>query len=212
MASADLSYIIEKAKQPLPPNFPEPSAFLSRIHPLSPEACSFLDSKAFYVEIPKGKVIIKAGQVCKYMFLLQKGIVRGYMLDGKREITTWVTSEIQVVTSISSFFTQTPSAESMQTLEPCKMTVMYHEDVEELYRRFPESNIASRKLLQAYYRDAEVRAFIGRMNKARDKFLYFKDYQPQLLKRLPLKIVATYLGVTLETLSRLRSALEASPK
>jgi len=80
-------------------------------------------------------------------------------------------------------------------------------DLQDLYEQFPEFNIVSRKLLQQYYSDAETRAFIARLTNAETKYKQFLARYSHLGNRIPLTYIASFLGITLETLSRVRRKL-----
>ena len=100
-----------------------------------------------------------------------------------------------------------PVKENIQVLDDAELFVMTLEDLRDLYNRFPEFNILVRNLLQKYYADAESRAYIARLTKAENKYRYFLEIHPGLVNRVPLKYIASYLGMTLETLSRIRKKI-----
>ena len=79
--------------------------------------------------------------------------------------------------------------------------------IEFLYEKYPETNIIGRKVLEESYRDAEERAFISRIPSAELKYKRFLETKGDLINRIPLKFIASYLGMTLETLSRIRSRM-----
>jgi CRP-like cAMP-binding protein len=80
-------------------------------------------------------------------------------------------------------------------------------DYQDLFIKFPEFNIVARKILQKYYQDAEGRAFIARLTNAENKYRLFIAKYGHLANRIPLKYIASFLGITLETLSRVRKRL-----
>ncbi|MES2776234.1 MAG: Crp/Fnr family transcriptional regulator [Bacteroidota bacterium] len=201
------SLTVEYTRQTPSVNYIQPSAYANAIHSIGDEAAAYIDKHSFFCTIAKGKVFLKAGTICPYIFIVNKGVVRGFMKDGKKEITTWITAENEMVTSISSFFSQQPSLENVQALEDCELTGLYYDKLQYLYDRFPEMNTVGRKLLEKYYSDAEERAYLGRLSKASKKYAHFLVTKPSLINRIPLKYVASYMGITLETLSRLRTTL-----
>jgi CRP-like cAMP-binding protein len=183
---------------------------LSYFHPLSDGIRGYLKKHVYVCSFPKGKLILKAGQVCEHIYFIQKGAVRGFIKDGRKDVTTWITAENELVSSISGFTDQEPALENMQTIEACEMLALTFNDLQNLYEQFPEFNIVSRKLLEHYYRDAEGRAFIARLSSAEGKYRYFVSNNPHLVNRIPLKYVASFLGITLETLSRVRRKISVS--
>ena len=97
--------------------------------------------------------------------------------------------------------------ENMQAIENCELLALTWSDFQNLYIRFPEFNTVARKLLQKYYQDAEGRAFIARITNAENKYRLFLTSYGHLANRIPLKYIASFLGITLETLSRVRKKL-----
>lgn len=181
--------------------------FAHAVHPLSPEAREYANRKCFSYRVKKGEFLVRSGELCPYFYFIQKGILRGYVQDGKKEITTWITAEHELATSITSFHAQQKSFENIQAIEECELTGLHYDDLQYLYNNFPEVNVTGRKLLEKYYRDAEERAYIARLTEATSKYQRFIATKSFMLNRVPLKFIASYLGMTLETLSRIRSKL-----
>ena len=155
-------------------------------------------------------MLVKAGSMCTGVYLIRKGILRSFIKEGQKEITTWISGEHELATCITSYGLQQPARENIQALEDCELVVLSTADLQYLYEHFPESNIVGRKILEKYYRDAEERAFIARLMEATTKYKHFIATKSDLLNRVPLKFIASYLGMTLETLSRIRSKLSRS--
>lgn len=177
---------------------------LNHFHPLQPGAVGFIKTHMTYMRVPRKKILLKEADVCHNIYFILKGALRGYVKDGRREITTWISVENELVTSIASLTGMSPSVESIQAIEDCELLALPFERVEELYDRFPDFNITIRKVLQLYYWDAESRAYIARINKAEKKYRHFLERHTHLANRIQLKYIASYLGMTMETLSRVR--------
>jgi CRP-like cAMP-binding protein len=199
--------IIEYNKIPLPHNCVKPSEYANAIYPITNETAKAMDEYSFFCSIPKGKTILKAGEICPYVFIVCKGALRGFVKDGNKDITSWITVDNEMVSSISSFFMQLPSFENIQAIEACELIGLSYHHLEMIYTRFPEMNIVGRKLLEKYYRDAEERAYISRLSNAADKYNHLLNTKPNLINRIPQKYIASFLGIRIETLSRLRSKL-----
>jgi CRP-like cAMP-binding protein len=182
---------------------------LGFFYPLSDGVKNFFATHGFICNISKKKLLLKSGALCEHVYFIKEGALRGFIKEGAKDITTWITVENEMVTSIASLDNRDPSVENIQAIEDCKMLAISYENLEELYSKFPEFNIVTRKILQRYYRDAEGRAFIARLTKAENKYQYFLDKHANLINRIPLKYIASFLGITQETLSRVRKKFKS---
>jgi CRP-like cAMP-binding protein len=177
---------------------------LRHLHPLNPGIEAYLKEHITTCSTRKRKLILKEGAVCDYVYFLVKGAVRGFTREGQKDITTWIVIENDLLTSIFSLDDTAPATENIQALENCELLALSFDNLNELYVLFPEFNMIVRKLLQRYYAGAEKRAFIARLTKAENKYRHFLLLHQPLANRIPLKYIASYLGMTLETLSRVR--------
>ena len=190
-----------------PPDISSVLATLNYFHPLSEGIKNYFRKHSLSCSFRKGKLLLKAGQLCDHIYFIQKGAVRGFIKEGTKDITTWITVEGEVVSSISSLDKREPVMENMQAIEDCELLALTWADYQNLFIRFPEFNIVARKILQKYYQDAEGRAFIARITNAENKYRLFLTRYGHLANRIPLKYIASFLGTTLETLSRVRKKL-----
>lgn len=181
------------------------SIFFDQIHTLSKEAIAILDNGTFPVTITRSKFLMKPGNTDDQYYLILKGVMRAFIKEDGKEITTWINEENEIVGSIRSLGRNTPCDEYIQAIEDTELVGISYSLIQYLYDQFPEANIVGRKILEESYRDAEERAFISRIPSAEKKYKRFIATRPQLLNRVSLKYIASYLGMTLETLSRVRS-------
>lgn len=180
---------------------------INSVHPVSDAAMQYAREKIELTQISKGTLLVSAGQHCDQLYFVNKGVLRGYVKMDNKDITTWITAENELVTSISSYYQQIPSIENIEALEDCILASIHRDDMNYMYKNFPEVNIVVRVILEKYYQDAEERAYICRLTDATAKYHRFINTKSHLLNRIPLKYIASYLGMTLETLSRIRSRL-----
>jgi len=179
--------------------------FINKIYPLTDEIMEFMSSRTTFKKIKKGKFLLKPGEYCKEYYYIHKGILRSYIKYGEKEITIWINPEGEITTSIRSIAGGRESDEFIQVIENCELVVIPFDAMQELYDRFPEMNKVGRMLLEEYYAESEERVYIARLPNAQARYQHFINSRPELLNRIPLKYVASYLGITLETLSRLRA-------
>lgn len=179
--------------------------FVSQLCPLSDELIDFMISKTTFRKVPKGKLLLKPGEYCKDYYFIHKGILRSFIKYGSKEITIWINPEGEITTAIRTMAGAKTSEEYLQVIENAELVVIPHESMAEMYDRFPEMNRVGRMLLEQYYAESEERVFIARIPNAAARYQHFIQSRPELLNRIPLKYIASYLGITLETLSRLRA-------
>ncbi len=181
---------------------------LCKVVGLSKEAKNYITSNIKVVNLKKGDFVFKSGDICEYFYFVRSGLLRAFFTHQNTEITTWVCSENSMVTSISGFFTQEPSMESVQCLEKTKLERFYIADMQKALKIFPELNEAYRKMLELYYASSEMRSYMARIPIAKERYqFYIKNYCNEFLNRIPKKHLASLLNIRPETLSRLRSSI-----
>jgi len=179
-------------------------AVVNQLQPQDENVIKYLQDNITSVNFKSGQLLQKAGEHCHNVYFVKKGAIRGFIKEGKKEITTWISTDNSFVTSISALDLRIPSFENMQAIEDCELFCLASIAMEQLYIEHPVFNITGRKLLQEYYRDAEMRAYIVRLSNAETKYRFFLDHHHHLANRIQLRYIASYLGITLETLSRVR--------
>ncbi len=183
--------------------------FLHALVPLSKQAVQLLSANCFELTVKKGGFIFKPGMYLQHYYLLVNGVVRGYRKYKGEEITTWLNEENELISSISNIGLDQECEEYVQAITESRLIGIPCQIVEQLYDTCPETAVIGRLLLEDNYRGAEERAFISRISSAEEKYIRFTKKQPGLINRIPLKYSASYLGMRLETLCRIRSKMAA---
>lgn len=172
--------------------------------PLGSTAWKSLSAKLQKVELSKGEFLITEGKVCSHVYFLEKGCLRGfYNLDGK-EITHWFAFENNFVTSLSSFITRKPCSENLQLIEDCTLWAVGYDELQQLYIKHADLERLGRIMNERYYVMLEERFTSNHFKEAKDRYENLITTAPHILQRVPLGYVASYLGMTQETLSRIR--------
>ena len=183
-------------------------AVLEQMHPLSAVVKDFFHSHCILRECKKGERVVHQTQLCEHYYFISNGALRGFIEEDGKEITTWISIEGEMATSIYSLHQKKPALENIEAVETTWLLQMKVEELDTLYQKHPSFNTNGRLLLQQYYRDAELRAYLARIPDAERKYQFFRQQYPHLNNRVPLKYIASYLGIRQETLSRIRSRLQ----
>ncbi len=179
--------------------------FLYKLHPLSRKTEELISQYTNFILLKKGAYLFKPGMDHRTLYFLVKGVVRGYRKYKGEEITTWLNEEGEMITSISNIGLDQECEEYIQTLTECELIGIPADKVEFLFANCSEIPVITKLLLEDNYRGAEERAFISRIPSAEEKYFRFVEKHPGLINRIPLKYSASYLGMRLETLCRIRS-------
>jgi len=180
---------------------------LTAYSPLSNEALEALQDCFNEVTLSKNEYLLREGQVCRHLYFLEKGALRGfYNLDGK-EITHWFGFEKDFVTSFHSFITREPAVENIQLIEGSILWSIAKDTVTDLFNKYHEIERLVRIAYEKYYIRLEERFVNAQFKSATERYQQLMEQMPHVLERVPLGYIASYLGISQETLSRIRGRL-----
>lgn len=182
---------------------------INNIYPLSDELKEALGNYYELIECPKKSVLLRAGQTCDYVYFVIKGLLRTYYLKDGNEICSRFMEEQHIVISINSFYTRKPGDEFIETLEDCTLARIHHDKLQKIYKEHIEFNYIARVWTEHYCSMSEERLYLLRSLNAKERYTFFLNNHPGLMQRVPLKYIASYLGMNMETLSRMRKQVSA---
>ncbi|OCB71808.1 Crp/Fnr family transcriptional regulator [Flavobacterium crassostreae] len=164
-----------------------------------------IQSKFQYNIFKTKEFILNKGQVATHIHFIEVGLVRVFYLKNAKEITTYLSSDNGFVSSYSSFINQKKSYESIQCLESTETFSISYKDMQELYKIVPQWQRIGRYLAEQNVICLADRLLSLQSISAKEKYDNFLKTAPsKIVKRTPLIHVASYLGITPESLSRLR--------
>lgn len=155
----------------------------------------------------KGDHFLKEGQRVSSYFVLNRGLIRAYFNKNGKEVNTWFGEEHQIFCSILPVYTEKPSFENIQFLEDSEVYAIAADNLETLYHSYPELNLIGRKIAEEVCVVLEKRITSLHTETAIERYHSLLKLQPNLLNRISLGHIASYLGITQETLSRIRKQL-----
>jgi CRP/FNR family transcriptional regulator, anaerobic regulatory protein len=180
--------------------------FFQQIHPLKDESITAILSILSQRNYTKKAFLVKEGDISKELYFVYSGCVREFFEDANaNEINTWFGFENSIAVSTYSFFSQKPSLTNIQAIEELKAIVVKHEDLQRLFDQFHDIERLGRLIVEQYLVQIEEMKVILQTLSARERYEYIITNKPEFVQRIPLKYLASFLGIQLETLSRVRS-------
>ncbi|HUQ64885.1 MAG TPA: hypothetical protein VM101_01945 [Flavitalea sp.] len=156
----------------------------------------------------KREEVLRYGQTEDYLNLVVKGLLRKYVLVGKNEKTLQLATEGKLIQSEVSFHTRVPSNIIIETLEPAVLVSMRYNNVQYVLEHIPVAEQIGREMMSHLFIKKDGKYFAQLNNTTRQRFLYYLKSHPQMLQRVPQKILASYLEIKPETFSRLKHLLK----
>ncbi|MEO5563836.1 MAG: Crp/Fnr family transcriptional regulator [Chitinophagaceae bacterium] len=178
---------------------------LNAFHKMDEELTEKILSVTQIIDYPKKAFLLRDGEICDKACMVVSGLARAYYITEERDITSRFMDEGFIITSWISYYHQQPGDEFIEALEDTTLACIHYRDIQSLYLKFPLFNIIGRKQTEYSLYLAELRTRMLRKNTAEEKYKFFLDNHPDLMQRVSLKYIATYLGMNEETLSRIRS-------
>jgi CRP-like cAMP-binding protein len=178
---------------------------LNNINILAPDIQDEIKSYLIEERFPKKSTLLKAGQVSQRIYFVKEGFVRAYYHKGGNEFTSWFMGEGEIIVSVYSFFSRKPSFENIQVLEDSVVQSINWDQLQSIYRKYPEFNLTGRLITEQYYIRSEERAINLQTLTAKERYENLLLNYPCILQKASLGQIATFLSIKQETLSRIRA-------
>jgi len=170
------------------------------------EELDVMESILIPMKFQKGEMILKEGEVSKDIYWVAKGLLRQYYYKNEKELTEYMATENTIVMSIESLFKEEPSKQNIQAVEPTILFALPKASLEREAVRNVNIQMLYRKILEESLIISQVHADMLRFESAQERYAKLVKRSPQLILRAPLVYIASYLQMTPETLSRVRTA------
>lgn len=156
----------------------------------------------------KNDIILEAGKVSNAYYLIEKGLFRSYVIDYKgNEITTDFFGPNDILIEVASLFLGVPSKETIHALTDCEVYKIEFNDFQKLYSSLEGFTEWGRSWMSLQLFKAKNRAVTMHTQSASQRYLSLIEEKLQIIQEVPLKYIATYLGITDTSLSRIRKEL-----
>lgn len=174
---------------------------------LQPETKQALDAITVKKEFKKEEYLLQKDEVCRNSYWIEKGVLRKYYLTGEKEISTELLFEGDIAVSMHSYTLQAASNEYIQAIEDTIVSSTSYTHFQQLKQQFPELIQLDLLLTEYYALWLEERLFCFHTMNATTRYRLLLQEHPEMIQKVQLTYIASYLGISLETLSRIRAKL-----
>lgn len=173
-----------------------------------PENLSYVLQHFEPIKVKRNEHLVMQGDACKYLYFIVKGVIQVYVLDKNgNESTRSFYFENSWVTDIFGFKNQTPSSEFIKCIEPSDLLRIHYDSFKVLCKEVPNFDSLYKQILEQSYNNTVYRLNTFTSLNALERVQWLMEHKPFMMKRLSSKHLASYLGISPETLTRLKSKL-----
>ncbi len=158
--------------------------------------------------VPKKFTLIQNGKIARELYFINKGLLRLYYTKDTEDITAFIFREQLFASSYDSFLRQAPSIQGLDTLEDSELLVITREDLHTLYKKVPRMETLSRKIAEQRFINAQQILSSYILDSPEERWKKFEEMNGDLLLRVPHHMIASFLGITPVSLSRIRKRLK----
>lgn len=159
-------------------------------------------------KLTKGAQFLTPGQISRKTYFLAEGFTRSYIIDIEGvEVTTRLYGPPILFNDFLSFFRKEPSKEYYQAITDCNVWTIDFENLQKCFHTIPEFREAGRMMLTLNYATLHNHTLSFHTQTAEERYLNLVSFRPEIIQNVPLKIIASYLGITDTSLSRIRKNL-----
>ena len=175
---------------------------------LSQEQSDWIKSLCVVKKLRKHQYLLQEGNICKQHAFVTKGCLRSYSVDcdGKEHVVKFAV-EHWWIADRDSLLSGEPAKLNIDAVEDSEVVLLSKQNFDLICQKIPAFNDMVNNVLQSAYNASQKRVLANISLSAREKYEYFLQRYPDLALRIPLSMIASYLGISPETLSRVRNAL-----
>ncbi len=156
----------------------------------------------------KRTFLLKPGEVCEYFYFIEKGLGRVYYISNNKEFSTDISVDGEFLGDFSSFFLQKPSEQYIELLEDSELYFMHYDDLQDLYRQYHLMETLGRLIAERHYVSLFTQAHSLKFHTTTERYRLLFERKIEIVRRAPIGVIASYLGMSIENLSRIRGKME----
>jgi CRP-like cAMP-binding protein len=178
---------------------------------LDPTAITALDEISTTREFKKGSYLLRKGEICRKSYWIEKGIARKFYFEKDKEITTEIYFDKDIAVSLAGYCLQAPSKEYIEALTDISAVQTDYSSFQQAKKLHSQLAELDFMLTEYYALWLEQRLWQLRTQNAKERYHWLLLNHPQYLQQISLTVIASYLDVSLETLSRIRARIKNDP-
>lgn len=172
---------------------------------INDDALNAFTSKIISFKVRKNELLLKADNVCNYLYFLQSGSLISFYYKSGKKITIGFTFPNDFVTSLYSFVSRKPSYENIEAMEDSSILAISYQDLQDLFNTHPILEKVYRVILEHYYIKMEEKIIFDKFKTAKERYLNLMENRPEIIQKAGVGEIASFLSISIETLSRIRS-------
>jgi len=182
--------------------------FLRKYVAFTDKEITFLIDHMEVIHLKKNDFFIKEGQIANQIVFTSRGYLRVYYNHDGNEITRDITPLHSFATALPSYISQSPSFEIITAITDCELFAIQKKDLEYLYSHYPKWERFGRLIMEKMFVESQERIYAFITQSAEDRYRKLMQQHPDMIREVPLKYIADFIGIKLQSLSRLRKNIK----
>lgn len=174
---------------------------------LTDQKWQVFSSRLVMQKYPRKHLLLKTGQIENYLSFVEKGIIRYYIPGDQNDLTFDFSFEKDFVSAYSSFLTRTPAKFCIETLTATTLWSLSYDNLQQIYNETSVCNKIGRHAAESLFQRKSERELSLLNDTAEQRYLNLFSEQSNLIQKIPLKYIASYIGITPQALSRIRKRI-----
>lgn len=188
-----------------------PTAFEKKLNEFVPLPQEVSDKVMSYTKVKtfsRKELLLEPGQVCDYVYFVEKGLARTYYVKNGKEFTTDIYIDDEFLGEFLSYFSRAPSQQYLELIEDSELSYIHFEDLQKLYDEFPIMERVGRLVAEYHYVLLSEHTYRLKFGSTRERYEELFNRKVEVIRRAPIGVIASYLGMSIENLSRIRRKIQ----
>lgn len=183
--------------------------YVSQLAPLTSAELAFLEEQCAYREVPKKFALVSEGKVAQEIYFINQGCLRLFYNKDGEEVTAFIFLENLFAAALDSLLQQIPSQQNLETLEDSELLVISRENLERIYAHSTNFQVMGRRIAEQRFINAQRILSSYILDSPEERYQKLLTSQPEWFQRVPQHYIASFLGITPVSMSRIRKRISS---